>query len=87
MKNKYQVSLIIPALNEAESIATVLASIPMEYVHEVLIVDGGSTDNTVQISLNTGAKVIHESRRGYGFACHAGLMKAEGEIDYLSAAC
>jgi glycosyltransferase involved in cell wall biosynthesis len=73
-------SMIIPTLNEAESIGFVLASIPMEWVYEILVVDGGSTDATVAIAEQAGARVIHESRRGYGQACHSGLMAASGEV-------
>ena len=73
-------SIIIPALNEAESIGFVLSAIPSEWVHEVLVVDGGSTDDTVQIAEQAGARVIHEGRRGYSRACHSGLAAASGKV-------
>jgi len=74
------VSVIIPALNEAESIGEVLAAVPSDRAIEVLVVDGGSSDRTVEIAKSTGAKVINESRRGYGRACATGLAAAQGEI-------
>ena len=79
MDNK-KVSIIIPALNEAESIGYVLNSIPMEKVREIIVIDGGSSDDTVLIAESFGARVIHENRAGYGQACFTGLLKAKGEI-------
>jgi glycosyltransferase involved in cell wall biosynthesis len=74
------VTAIIPALNEGESIGRVLAAIPMDAVDEVIVVDGGSTDDTVAIARAAGARVLHEPRRGYGRACAAGLAAARGDI-------
>jgi len=74
------VSIILPAFNEAESIGGVLSSIPMQWTREILVVDGGSTDATVTIAEQFGARVIHESRRGYGRACHSGLLAAVGPV-------
>ncbi len=74
------VSIIMPALNEAESIGYVLSAIPLEWTHEILVVDGGSTDATVSIAEQAGARVVHEARRGYGRACHSGLLAATGKV-------
>jgi glycosyltransferase involved in cell wall biosynthesis len=73
-------SVIIPALNEAESIGYVLAALPQQWVHEILVIDGGSTDGTPEIAEKAGASVIHESRRGYSRACHTGLLAATGSL-------
>jgi glycosyltransferase involved in cell wall biosynthesis len=73
-------SIIIPALNEAESIGFVLSSIPLEWTREILVIDGGSTDATVSISEQAGARVIQEKRRGYSRACLTGLTNATGAI-------
>jgi glycosyltransferase involved in cell wall biosynthesis len=75
-----QTSVIIPALNEAESIHMVLAAIPSEHAAEILVVDGGSTDGTPQIAESAGARLIQEPRRGYGRACLTGALAATGEI-------
>jgi glycosyltransferase involved in cell wall biosynthesis len=75
-----QVSLIIPALNEAGSIAAVLDAIPHQYLSEILVVDGGSTDGTPHIAEINGARVIREPRLGYGQACYSGTLAAQGEI-------
>ena len=74
-----KISVIIPTLNEAESIAAVLAAIPSE-AGEVLVVDSGSSDGTPEIARQAGARVIAEPRRGYGYACAAGLRAAQGTV-------
>jgi glycosyltransferase involved in cell wall biosynthesis len=66
-------TLIIPALNEAQVIGTVLARVPDDILDEVLVVDNGSTDGTAEVAARAGARVITEPRRGYGSACWAGV--------------
>ena len=75
-----RVSLIIPALNEAESLGPLMAEVPAGLIHEVIVVNNGSTDRTAEVAWAAGALVIHEPRRGYGFACAAGTAAAEGEV-------
>ena len=74
------VTVIVPALNEAESIGRVLAAIPAGDVDEVIVVDGGSSDTTVAIARASGASIVHEPRRGYGRACAAGVVAAKGDV-------
>jgi glycosyltransferase involved in cell wall biosynthesis len=74
------VTVIIPALNEEESIGQALAGIPADVVDEILVVDGGSSDGTVSIARAGGARVVHEPRRGYGRACATGVRAASGDI-------
>jgi len=73
-------SLIIPALNEADCLGQLLTEVPDGLVHQVIVVDNGSTDNTAEVARCAGAFVIEESRRGYGFACAAGAYAAEGDV-------
>jgi glycosyltransferase involved in cell wall biosynthesis len=73
-------NVIIPALNEAESLRHVLSNIPNEAVSEVILVDGGSTDDTVGIANAGGARVVIEKQLGYGQACTTGVNYAEGDI-------
>lgn len=70
-----RVIVVIPALNEAAAIGAVLAEIPA-WVEQVILVDNGSTDNTAHIARAAGATVINETRRGYGYACMAGVLAA-----------
>ena len=67
------VALIVPVLNEADTIADVVRAVPRDVVDEVIVVDGGSTDETVARARAAGARVILEPRSGYGSACLAGV--------------
>ena len=75
------VSVVIPALNEAENLPYVLPRIP-SWVHEVLLVDGNSTDNTVQVaqSLFPDIRIVRQEGRGKGDALRSGFAAATGEI-------
>lgn len=73
-------SVIIPAINEGESLGQVLALIDRSLVDEIILVDGGSTDNTVAVAEASSAKVIIEPRPGYGRACATGVANAAGDI-------
>lgn len=75
-----KVSIIIPTLNEEQGIGKVLDEIPKGLDLEVIIVDGNSTDRTVDIAKNKGARVIIEERRGYGIAYKSGFEQARGEL-------
>ncbi len=68
-----KVSVIIPVLNEEKAIANVINDIPKSLVQEIIVVDNGCTDQTVEIALKHGAKVVTEPQRGYGSACLAGI--------------
>ncbi len=73
-------SLVIPALNEEDSLPHVLNAIDQDQLLEVILVDGGSHDRTIEIAEAHGVRVIHEPQPGYGRACAAGAAHAEGEI-------
>jgi glycosyltransferase involved in cell wall biosynthesis len=76
------VSIIIPALNEAESIGQVVSEMPWTLIAECIVVDNGSTDATASIAEAAGARVI-QSPRGYGAACLAGSNAARSSSTVL----
>jgi len=63
------VDAVIPALNEEESLGSVLDSIPRPLIRHVVVADNGSTDATATIAGDRGAIVVTEKHRGYGAAC------------------
>lgn len=67
------VGVIIPALNEEQSIGIVIDSV-RDVADHVVVVDNGSTDRTAEIALAHGAIVVHEPQRGYGAACLRGMQ-------------
>ena len=77
-----RISVIIPALNEAESIGRVVASMPWGVIAECIVVDNGSNDGTGEIAAQAGARVI-TSPRGFGAAMFAGSQAALATSDVL----
>jgi glycosyltransferase involved in cell wall biosynthesis len=73
-------ALIIPALNEAESISLVLNRLPRGLFSQVIVVDNGSDDGTSEVAQAVGAEVVREARRGYGQACLAGLAHLTPQV-------
>jgi glycosyltransferase involved in cell wall biosynthesis len=71
-----RVSVVIPALNEEAAIGGVVGEVPRALVHEISVVDNGSTDRTAALASAAGARVVHEPARGYGAACLAGALAA-----------
>ncbi|MFI9611873.1 glycosyltransferase family 2 protein [Streptomyces sp. NPDC052023] len=72
------VDVVLPCLNEAEALPWVLERIPAGW--RALVVDNGSTDGSADVARALGATVVHEPRRGFGAACHAGLTAATAGI-------
>lgn len=75
------VSFVIPTLNEAKNLPCLLPRIPA-WAHELIIVDGRSTDGTVEIArqLRRDARIVMEPRPGKGAALQAGFRAASGDI-------
>jgi glycosyltransferase involved in cell wall biosynthesis len=71
------VSVVIPALNEAENIAAVVRAMPWDLIRECIVVDNGSTDATASEAKAAGARVVSQPQRGYGRACAAGAAAAD----------
>lgn len=75
-----QISVIIPTLNAAHCVSTVLASVAQSpLVIERLVVDGGSDDDTVSVAASAGANIIQGSRKGRGMQLAAGGAAARGD--------
>lgn len=70
--------VVLPCLDEAEALPRVLDRVPPGW--RAIVVDNGSTDGSADIARGLGASVVHETRRGFGAACHAGLTAATAEI-------
>ena len=68
-----RISVIIPVFNEEKSIGLVLDALPQNLIHEIIVVDNNSTDNTARSAIEKGARVVAEQRRGYGSACLKGI--------------
>lgn len=71
------IDVIIPVLNEEGSIGLVLRDIPKNIVRNIIVCDNGSKDSSASVALSQGAVVVHENRKGYGYACLAGLEYVE----------
>ncbi|MGH9154728.1 MAG: glycosyltransferase family 2 protein [Acidimicrobiales bacterium] len=70
--------VVIPVLDEAAALPWVLDRMPLGY--RAIVVDNGSTDGSAEVAERLGALVVHEPRRGFGAACHAGLLAAFAEV-------
>ncbi|MDQ3791715.1 MAG: glycosyltransferase family 2 protein [Actinomycetota bacterium] len=80
-----RIDAVIPALNEAHSIAQVVGRLRNQQaalLESIFVVDNGSTDGTGDIARRAGAHVVREERRGYGYACKAGVLAAR-EADVI----
>ncbi|MBT2364466.1 glycosyltransferase family 2 protein [Streptomyces sp. ISL-10] len=71
------VDVVLPCLDEAAALPWVLERIPAGW--RAIVVDNGSTDGSDRIAQELGAHVVREPRRGFGAACHAGLLAAQAE--------
>jgi glycosyltransferase involved in cell wall biosynthesis len=78
------VALVIPTLDEAESIGAVVAEIPRDTVRDIIVVDGGSRDGTAAVATAAGARVIGVGERGYGRACAAGAAAAPPDCGIIA---
>ncbi len=67
-----KIKVIIPAYNEANSIASVINDIP-DIVDEIIVINNNSTDDTAKNASQAGATVLSESQKGYGYACLKGM--------------
>ena len=85
MYGSKKVSVVFPAYNEAENIRKAIEdfSIP-GVVDEVVVVDNNSKDGTVDEARKTSARIVHESKQGYGNALQRGMREATGDLIVLA---
>jgi glycosyltransferase involved in cell wall biosynthesis len=79
-----RVALVIPVIDEGATIAGVVRSVARDVVDEIIVVDGGSRDDTVAQAESAGARVIVEPRAGYGAACLAGVRAASPDCGVVA---
>jgi dTDP-L-rhamnose 4-epimerase len=72
------IDIVLPCLDEARALPWVLSRIPADA--RAIVVDNGSSDGSAEIAQDYGATVVHCLERGYGAACHAGLLAATAPI-------
>src|SRR5258707_12373347 len=77
-------SVILPVMNEAENLRVLIprltASLARERItHEIIVIDGLSTDGTREVAQELGARVVEERRRGYAGALETGIAEARGD--------
>ncbi len=87
LNKKYDLAIVIPTLNEEKGLESTIKSIKTsldgKFSYIVVVVDGRSTDRTVQIAKSMGALVIQQRRRGYGDALQAGFYYVDTKLNSL----
>src|SRR5262249_15992437 len=73
-----EIDVVLPCLNEAGALPWVLTRMPNGF--RPIVADNGSTDDSAAIAAAHGARVVHVPQRGFGAACHAGLLAASSDI-------
>lgn len=73
-----EIDVVLPCLNEAAALPWVLSRMPDGF--RPIVADNGSTDDSAAIAAAHGARVVHVPQRGFGAACHAGLLAASSDI-------
>jgi len=74
-----RISVVIPCHNEEDGVRAVIEQMP-PIVDEILVVDNASTDRTAEVARDLGARVVSETRKGYGRAYKTGFAKARGDV-------
>jgi glycosyltransferase involved in cell wall biosynthesis len=73
-----EIDVVLPCLNEAGALPWVLSRMPNGY--RPIVADNGSTDGSAAVAASYGARVVYVPQRGFGAACHAGLLAASSDI-------
>lgn len=83
-KNKLELSIVLPCLNEEKTVGTCVAKAARflkehKIKGEIIVADNGSTDRSVEVAVQQGARVVHIEEKGYGSALRGGFKAAEGK--------
>jgi glycosyltransferase involved in cell wall biosynthesis len=73
-----EIDVVLPCLNEAGALPWVLSRMPAGY--RPIVADNGSDDDSAAIAAAYGARVVPVPQRGFGAACHAGLLEASSDV-------
>ena len=86
MVNNKTLTVVIPCRNEEKIIAKTIANIP-DYVDEIIVVDNGSTDDSIAVAREAGARILTDKRTaggiGYGYAIMKGMYFSKGDIVFV----
>ena len=80
MNKRLTSTLLLPMLNEIEAARAIVPQIRREWVDEIIVIDGGSTDGTVEYVQSQGLRVHSQTSRGYGQGMLQGMHLATGDI-------
>jgi len=87
LKNAYDLAIVLTTLNEEKGLESTIKSINAaldgKYSYVIVVVDGLSTDNTVEVAKSMGATVIKQRRKGVGDALQAGFYYVDTKLDSL----
>ena len=78
MTEQLTTTLLLPTLNEIEAVSVIVPQIRKEWVDEIICIDGGSTDGTVEFMQQHGIRVHAQSGRGFGQGMLQGMHIAKG---------
>ncbi len=84
MKKQYKLSIVMPCLNEAETLAVCIDKAKRflnksDIAGEIIVADNGSVDGSQEIAIRAGARIVNIERKGYGSALMGGIEAAQGE--------
>ena len=80
MSRKLKATLLVPTLNEIEAIQTIMPQIQADWLDEIIVIDGGSTDGTIEYMKKNGYRVHSQVGRGFGSGMKEGMLMAQGEV-------